>query len=162
MACLIPKLLARDTFDDILDITPDLSDRIRSQRSACIGFSFEEAVSLLKTRQITQARVRRALLHLLLEIRTDETEYFRTKCAAPYAKVLGFRRTASPLLRAVKENGSIPLITKNTKARTILDARAMKMWEQDLSASHLYRGIRSNRYHLPFRTEYELSPVILP
>ena len=45
------KLLSDTDFDSVFDITPDLSRRIRNLRYSCIGKSWEETVSLLKTRQ---------------------------------------------------------------------------------------------------------------
>ena len=39
---------------------------------------------------------------------------------APYARVLGFRRSAAPLLSAVKSHSSIPLITKLAGAKKSL------------------------------------------
>jgi predicted nucleotidyltransferase len=161
---LTGKLLSMDTFDHILDISPDLSDRIRALRYDCIGRSWEEIVALLKTKQLTEARIRRALLHLILDIRTDAVEGFRTNGMVFYARALGFRREAAPLLRAIKENSRIPLLTKNARALDGLDETGALMWNQGLFASHLYRAFQKNTFSGKsgrFRTEYEISPVIL-
>jgi hypothetical protein len=76
--------------------------------------------------------------------------------------VTGFRRSAAPLLHALKEKSALPLITKNAQAPQILDPTGQQMWTQDLFASHLYRSVQVTRQHTKFRTEYEISPVILP
>ncbi len=55
---------------DWLDVTPDLANRIRNHLDEYK--SFEQFVTLMKTRQMTEARIRRALLHILLDIRTSE------------------------------------------------------------------------------------------
>lgn len=162
LAFLQLRLLDRNTYDDILDISEDLSDRIYKLRFSCIGKSYQECISLLKTRQMTEARIRRALLHLILNIRTLDAEAFRSSGTIFYAHVLGFRKTAAPLLHAIKQNSAIPLITKPAHAANLLAKPADSMWEQDLYASHLYRTMQSTRYRLPFCTEYEQSPVILP
>ncbi|MDO4324374.1 MAG: nucleotidyltransferase family protein [Lachnospiraceae bacterium] len=160
-SCLMEKLLSEDSYDHILDITPELSDRIRSLRFFCIGKSFDETVALLKTKQITEARIRRALLHLILGIRTDTVESFRSRGTVYYAKALGFRRETAPLLHSLKEKSSLPFITKNARALDILQGPGRQMWEMDLFASHLYRGLAANQSHTPFRSEYEISPVII-
>ncbi len=160
MPCLTAKLLSGETFDHILDITPELSDRLCSLRFSCIGKSFEDIVSLLKTKQMTEARIRRALLHLLLTIRTEDVNDFLANGTVYYAKVLGFRRDASSLLHGVKENCSIPFITKNARGKTLPGPYAKRMWDQDVFASHLYRGIWATQCHGDFRTEYEISPVV--
>lgn len=161
LSCLLQKLLFRDRFDDILDISGDLSDRIRSLRYDCIGKTYEEIVELLSGKQITKARIRRALLHLILEIDAAQTEQFRTAGPAHYARMLGFRTDASPLLHEIKKRGSIPLLSKNADAAKLLDDTGNAMLRQDFRASHLYRGIRAVKYGTHFRSEYEMSPVMI-
>ncbi len=158
---LMQKLLPDCSYSSILDISPDLSDRIRSLRFACIGRTYREIVSLLKTRQLTESRIRRALLHLILDIRTADLEAFRADGSVYYARALGFRRDASPLLHRIKNCSSVPLLTKPARASALPDGPAARMWQLDLYASHLYRGILANRTHTAFRTEYEITPLIL-
>lgn len=155
------KNSAANVLTDILDISEDLADRIWKLRFSCMGKSFEECVSLLKTRQMTETRIRRALLHLILNIRANETEALRQNGTAFYARVLGFRKDASALLHHIKEESGIPLITKTANADKLIPPEAMAMWEKDIYASHLYRGIKNTRYSIPFRTEYEISPIII-
>lgn len=151
----------RKMLREILDISPDLADRIEKLCYPCIGKAWGEVVSLLKTKQITEARIRRALLHLILDIRTEDVACFRQNGTAFYAHILGFRKAAAPLLHEIKESSAVPLIAKAANAAKILDDCAVRMWEMDLYASHLYRTIQTNIYAVPFRTEYEYSPVIL-
>lgn len=161
---LTQKLLSSDSFDQILDIGSDLSDRIRALRYQLIGVSWSGTVAALKTRQITQSRIQRALLHVILSIEAQTVEQFRQNGAVYYANVLGFRREASPLLHAVKANSHIPLLTKPSHAHVLLSGCARSMWQQDVYASHLYRSIRAMQSRAaaePFKTVYETSPVIL-
>ncbi len=157
------KLLHEESFDDISDLTPDLSDRILNQRFACIGKSFDEITALLKTRQVTDTRIRRVLLHLILGIRTEDVEACRRDGPVFYAKVSGFRASSSLLLHEIKKKSAVPLITKASGAADLLSGQktAEKMWKQDLYAAHLYRSILTYKYRLPFRSEYELSPVMI-
>ncbi len=158
---LVQKLLSMDSFDSISDISSDLSDRIRSLRYACIGKNWEQIVALLKTRQLTDARIRRALLHLILDIRSEDVRDFRASGTVFYAEVLGLRREASPLLRAVREFCPLPFLTKPSHATKFTDPLAQRMWKQDLFASHLYRSISVSHTGRTFRTEYEISPLVL-
>ena len=163
---LLVRLLENERFDHILDIGPELSDRIRALRYSCIGASFEETAALLKTKQLTHARIRRALLHLILNIRADDTARFLAGGTVYYARLLGFRRDSSPLLRRMQETSRIPLITKTADAPKRLGGDGLRMWEQDVRASHLYRGLKRTEeapqtFRGSFRTEYEISPVIL-
>ena len=159
---LIPKLLERDDFSDILDISSDLSDRIAKNRFSCIGHSYDEIIDRLKTRQLTQVRIQRALLHLVLELRSENLHAFRSDQQIYYAKVLGFHSGASPLLHEIKKSSRIPLIVKPAKAASLLKeswarerqsiTNAEQMFRQDLLAAHLYRSILSCKYQVPFRS----------
>ncbi len=136
------QLLIREKFDDILDISSDLSDRICSLRHACIGRSWEEMVNLLKTKQMTGARIRRALLHLVLGLKQEDVERFRANGVVYYAKVLGFRREAAPLLHQIRRSCSLPFITKPAHAAQLTNPCGVQMWKQDVFASHFYRSMQ--------------------
>ena len=101
------------------EMTPELYDRI--QRILCTGqaFTFSELAQNLKTKNITRARINRALLHCLLSISQDDMELFRASDFCLYARILGFKSNASSLLKAVKNNANIPVITKLADATTI-------------------------------------------
>ena len=158
---LTQKLLAYNRFDSFFDISPELSDRIRAQRYACIGKSYRQIVAVLKSRQITEARIRRALLHLILDIHLEDVMSFTDHGTAAYLKVLGLRRDASPLLHSIKEVCALPFLTKPAAGANLKDDTAARMWRQDLFASHLYRSIRCRRFGEAFRTEYEISPIVI-
>lgn len=63
-------LLMQKDYTAFLDVNADLSDRIRKLLPQYKSFS--SFVSLLKTKQVTEARIRRSLLHILLGIRKKE------------------------------------------------------------------------------------------
>lgn len=158
---LAQKLLSSDSYDSILDISSDLSARLRSLRYELIGHSYDEIVAVLKTKQITQSRIQRSLLHLILGIETETVENFRQNGTVYYANVLGFRREASAFLGTIKANSAVPFLTKPSHSAKLLSGAAAQMWKQDEYASHLYRSIRSIKTGTPFQTIYETSPVIL-
>lgn len=149
-----------ESVKEVLDISSDFADRIAKLRFSCIDLSYEEIVSVLKSKQITEARIRRALLHLILGIRTQQIEEFRIRGSVFYAQVLGLRPGASELLGEIKKRSTVPLISKAAHASKLLDSQALLMWEQDLYASHLYRSVHSAVYGTSFKTEYECSPII--
>ncbi len=158
---LVQKLLSCDSFDSVFDLSPELSDRIRSLRYACVGKSYGQVIASLKTRQLTEARVRRALLHLILDLRSEDILDFRTNGTVFYARILGLKRSASPLLHAIRRSCTIPFLTKPAHALRFLNGHATQMWKQDLFASHLYRSIPVYRTHMEFHSEYEISPLVL-
>ncbi len=117
---LAQKLLTVTDFAQTLDISPDLAARILRLRYSCIGLSYPELLARLKTRQLTEARIRRALLHLILDIRTQDLADYRASGSVYYARILGFRKSAGPLLHAVREHSRIPLPVKMANAEAVI------------------------------------------
>ena len=155
------RLLSDPGADDYLDISEDLARRIHKllpeYRDA------DQFVRLLKTRQMTQTRIQRALLHLFLGIRKEDADIFRSLPHSPYIRILGFRQTAAPLLHTIKKNCTCPLITKTADAAKILkdQENAYYFFLQDIKASHLYQVLSLDGSKAVQR-EYTRSPIILP
>lgn len=141
------------------DVSPELADRIRNQ---LLQFSaFTDRTMQLKTRQYTYTRISRALLHILLGITDSQIAGYRGSGYASYARILGFRRDAAPLLTQMKKHSSIPLITKTAAAADILSANALEMFQQDLYCSHIYQVlVQQKGGFLPYN-EYTRSVIIL-
>lgn len=146
-------------FEKYLDVTVDLSDRIIKllpQYESPAQF-----ITLVKTKQMTEARIRRALLHILLNITQEATESYRQQGTVFYARVLGFRKNSTPLLHEIKKSSSIPPITKLADAKKNLSSTAMQMLTQDIYASHIYQLGYTGAHIQPLRNEYTCSPIIL-
>ena len=132
-------------FTDYPDIDRELSDRIlkflpkyRDFRSFC---------DQLKSKNRTYARISRSLLHILLDIRREDIERYRKEDTIFYARMLGFRESASPLLTALKKSAGIPLLSKLADAEKQLAPTGLSMLEKDIYASHVYQGVV--RYKFP-------------
>lgn len=142
--------------EQIADMTPDLASRIRNYvLSPC---SFEKRIDQLKTKQLTYTRVSRALLHLLLNLPEDETKHFKEIGYAPYARILGFSKNASPLLSELKRRSRIPLVTKLADAPSLLSQDALAMLNREISAAHLYQTAVAAKGG-SFKNEYT-QPII--
>lgn len=125
-------------YEQYLDVSADLSDRIRNNLFA---FSdFESFCNILKTKEVTHTRISRCLLHILLNITKVDIEFGKSLDYVPYARVLGFRKESTELLGAIKEHSSIPLITKLADAEKILDEDAYRLLKKDILISEIYRG----------------------
>ncbi len=141
------------------DVSRELADRIRRQ---ILDFdSYSGHIAALKTRQYTYTRISRALLHILLGITHEQLDACREMQYAPYARLLGFRKKAGPLLTALKARSEIPLITKTADARNILTEEAYPMFLLDLHASHIYQSLIYEKQKVRVRNEFTQSVVIL-
>lgn len=145
-------------FDRYWDVSPALSDRIRNN---IYNFtSFRGFCDLLKSKDITHTRVSRCLMHILLDMKADDWDAYKEHDYIPYARVLGFRKSAEPLLSAIKENASIPLITKLANADKILSAPALAMLKKDIARSNIYNSVAAAKSRQPMRNEYS-TPIIV-
>lgn len=134
------------------DISSDLAQRVCRQLNKYQGFS--QFSDLLKTKEITRARIQRGLLHLLLGVRTPARE-------VPFAHVLGFRREASPLLKEIKKRGTIPLLTKLASASDHLSSEALAFLDVNTRASNIYESMLCKKERRAFVHEYQKPVVIL-
>lgn len=135
-----------------LDVSTDLAERIMNRSNEINSFS--EAASLLKTKELTQTRIQRALLHIILGIQ-------KVPAIVPYARVLGFRKESSALLKEIKGSSSIPLVTKLADADSLLDEAGRLLLYETTFASNLYEKLLCQKSGRKFVHEYQKRLVIL-
>lgn len=140
------SLLSRNAygFTDYPDIDRELSDRIRKQLPKYRDL--ESFCELLKSKNRTYVRISRSLLHILLDIRKDDFARYRKEGPVFYARMLGFRESAAPLLSAIKEKSQIPLLSKLADAEKQLAPTALSMLEKDIYASHIYQSVVRRKF----------------
>lgn len=140
------SLLTRNAsgFTDYPDIDRELSDRIRKQLPKY--HDFESFCELLKSKNRTYVRISRSLLHILLDIRKEDFARYREEGPVFYARMLGFRESAAPLLSAIKEKAQIPLLSKLADAEKQLAPTALSMLEKDIYASHIYQSVVRHKF----------------
>ncbi len=138
-----------EELEGLLDVPADLARRIRHMLPGYRGFG--QFCELLKTRNRTLAGVRRALIHILLDIRTTD--------APRYCRVLGFRRCSTALLRRIRDHSECELIVKPSASAALRADRA------GLLSSELYRGLLLHKSSAPDKAllsnELQQSPVII-
>lgn len=160
---LFYKLLSEKNagYDSYLDVSSDLSDKIRKNLGTFTTFSaFCE--NSLKSKDITLTRVYRSLLHILLSIKKEDLP-----AAAPYTRILGFREASFEVFGSLsKEN--IPLLSRLKDASSLLSPEALSCLSKDIFAAQLYEHVRMqhmlHKLHMqkddcPFVSEYS-RPVI--
>lgn len=125
------------------DVTRELSDKLEKHRFS--AGRWEALCASLKTREITYSRISRALCRILLSISAEQLEHARQNHYASYARILGFQKSAAPLLSSIKKNSAVPLISKPADASKILSPDAMKMFEKDVLASHVWENAAYNK-----------------
>ncbi len=105
---LIAKLLQGGDYADIAEISEGL-DQLILQR-ARQATSREALIALVKSKRYPWTRINRALTGMLLGLEKQPLT------PPGYARLLGFKQSALPLLGAIKQGG-FPLISRPAKAR---------------------------------------------
>ena len=136
----------------LYDMPEGLENRIL--RCAQDAATYEQLVTGIKSKRYTRARITRMLLHALVGFTREQAQ------ASPlpsYARVLGFREDAAPLLRHLKGSSSVPLVLRAAPFERqadplfCLDVRATDVWALCCTAPDARLGRRDAR----------TSPVIL-
>ena len=150
------RSLSETGYTDYLDVSEDLSNRIRKLLPSYQGFT--QFCGLLKTKDLTYSRVSRSLIHILLGIRQYSV---KDDSAFPgYVRVLGFRKSAAPLLSALGKQSSVTLLSKPADAGTVLSAKDFSCFEKQMFADAIYEQLLSAASGRPPRNEYTISPRI--
>jgi len=155
------KLLSEsnDSLSNYLDITKDLSERLKNMTD--FHYSYTEFVNTIKTKNLTLTRIQRAMMHLLLNIRTQSMARYIEHGYTFYARVLGLRKESSPLLRKIEKCSNLPIITKVAKASSQLDPLGFEMLSEDIFAAHLYHQIVYEKYRTHLLNEYQHGIVLI-
>ncbi len=149
-------------FTQYLDCSQDISDKIC--RMLPQYTSFTAFCDLLKSKNITYTRISRILLHILLDIHTPasyHTPFASRELFIPYARLLGFKKEASPLLNHLKKKSSVPIISTFSEAVKTLCEPACSMLQKDAFACDIYEEIYHAKSKQPAIREYCRTPVIL-
>lgn len=143
---------SRESLVKYMDVTEELANRIMNHLKDFI--TFEQFCDLLKTKDMTYSRICRCLFHILLNIRTSDLQQYESDGHCQYARVLGFRKDSTRLMSQMKRTSSIPLLTKITQTESLSDS-ALHMLEQDIFAADLYESVLTDKFKMPFITEYQ-------
>ena len=151
---LLQYCLLNETPESLIsyaDMSKDLAARIYNQINHFENFT--QFTELLKTKELTYTRIQRALLHTILKIREQPPEI-------PYARVLGFGKSSSSLLKEIKQHTTIPVITKAADAMGILSIDGRKIWNDNLRASNIYESVLTQKTGRSFIHEYQKQLVL--
>ena len=97
--------------------------------------------ALLKSKDLTYTRIQRSLMHIILNITQENLcEYAggAFDSITGYARILGFRKDAAPLLHTIRQNTDMPLISKLADAGKLLDPLSLRLLNEDIRSSEIY------------------------
>ena len=142
-----PKSLVR-----YMDVSPELAARICTSLNDF--FNYKQFAGLLKTKELTQTRINRALLHIMLGIKKDSVSEYMNSGYNFYARLLGFRKDCSQILTEISKKSSLPLLTKLAESRELCEL-GQRMLRDDILASNLYTSVVTDKFKTAFLNEYK-------
>ena len=138
--------------DKTLNKLPDASEGLDNRIYNFIdkSSSLNNLIEMVKTKRYTYSRISRLLCqYFLLFDRFNYSELRSMQC--PYARILGFNNNGREIIREMKKNSSIPIITKiPNKINDTLKA--------DIFATKAYSLLNN---HVISNADYLNSPVII-
>ncbi len=151
------SLQAQAPLTDFIDVSPELANRIRGL--SILPAEIEDIKSQLASKNITNTRISRCLMHILLKNTKSLLDNAVSNNYVPYLRILGFS-DGSVLPGALKKNSEVPLLTKVAAYKKIIPENALFLFEQQLYADNLYRQIYYNKYRETIPSEFEHSVII--
>lgn len=148
-----------DTVSTYADWNSELANRILAQLPSASGF--EQAASLLKSKQLTLTRANRMLLHVLLHITAEQLQTVREQGSCFYARLLGLRESSSKALRHLSDRSTVPVINKLAPAEKELDGIALELLQQDIRAAKLYDMVQQRKGNLASTNEYTRGIMLI-
>ena len=152
------KLLNKRT-DSLLryaDVSEELAARITARLNDY--FNYRQFCELLKTKEITQTRINRALLHIMLGIKKESLTEYTENGFNYYARLLGIRKDSEKILAKIARESPLTLIARLSDGRE-LPRIAQKMLRNDILASNLYMSVVTDKYKTAFQNEYKQAIV---
>ena len=116
---------------------PDIPENMLSnlKKIACSTNSLDELITALKNKSITQARIQRILLYILLGITKSDMEL--SKRITPYVRVLGMSENGKKILSDISKDINVITSVKAFE-KTCDDSDLLRMLEIDKKATDIY------------------------
>ena len=129
--------ILRHMTDNDLKNVPDIPDNMFSNiKKASSGTNkLENLITILKNKSVTQARIQRILLYILLGISKSDIEL--SKNTMPYIRVLGMNENGKKILSSLSSNANVITSVKSFE-NSCTDSNLLRMLEIDKFATDVY------------------------
>lgn len=125
---------------EINDVNEGLENRIKNASIKAIDI--DSLLNEMSTKRYANTRLQRILIHSLMNYTKNNLEEF-VSSGPTYARVLGFSKNGTELLKELKKKSNIPIITNINNCN--LDSASQKMLSFDILSTDLYSLAISNK-----------------
>ena len=98
-------------------------------------------------------------MHLILGMKEEDLKSYAEDDYCVYARVLGFRKEAVPLLSEITKNTALPIITRMADAPKQLDPHALRLLQFDVYGSDVYRTIVYSKFGTSLKDDYRAGII---
>lgn len=152
-------LLHTEDPSQIFDISSDLANRLKQYMTQYAPM--EDWLHLIKSKNYTYSHITRAMTHLMLQIKKELVDTYLELDEAPYLRILGFRKSATPLLKQIKAHSDLPIISKMADAKDLLNTNQYQIISEDIKYARVYKSLLQTRTQNPILDEVQESPIVL-
>ena len=91
----------------------------------------------------------------MLDLRQEQIQEYKTTDYTSYARLLGFTENGKDVLKLIKANSSIPIVTKLPKAlKEWNHTSSLSSLKADIHASQLYYMMQGQKYYQIAKNEF--------
>lgn len=153
-------LLTTRTYEDwknFEELSPELFNRLCNALSqSAVNSDYNDFLNACSSRNFPLSKIKRTILHLILNIPKPITLTANNS----YLRVLGFRQSASELLRHLQKSSRIPVIT-NTRNASALSGDAVKLYKKELECDRFYNEMLLAQGYQDVIAPEKRNPVII-
>ncbi len=92
----------------------------------------------LMTKHLPKSRIQRLLMSLITGFTDDALQSFASPDFIPYLRVLAFNEKGQSILKAIRQNGTLPIITNVKSNQTLLDEEQRNCLNWDIRTTDLF------------------------
>ena len=157
---LLTTLHSGNKLEEHYDVTEPIRDIITKNLTHFTTLS--DFCLTCKSKNLTYNRIQRCLTHILLNLKQEQILEYKTNDYASYARLLGFTENGKDVLKRIKANSSIPVISKLSKAMKEQDTPyLLSSLRADMHASQLYYMMQGQKYAHIAKNEFSQEIIRL-
>ena len=140
------RMVSAEYLSTINGVSEGLENRIK--RAALIYSSIDDIASEIKTKRYTMTRIKRILISALLDITSE-----LASSNATYLRVLGMNNIGTEILRQIKNNSDLDIITKTADYKKV-----NPVFDLDIRAQNIFALCGGNKKG---NADLTTSPIVL-
>ncbi|MFI3210583.1 MAG: nucleotidyltransferase [Peptostreptococcaceae bacterium] len=147
-----------DNLNKIFEVNEGIENKIYS--NVFKHNDFNSYLLSIKSKRYTLTKIKRILNNILLGITKEDIKKIKNINSIPYVRVLAFNDRGREIIKKIKENSQINIITKFSNTEYLTDDISKTLLKYDVLATNIYNNLyyKNNRHLLKGAMDYYISP----